>query len=87
LKESEAKNFISGPAAKPRALPAPVSFFEKKETKKLYNGKLRFPKSVNSANDCQIPSAKRSFAQKFLPRFFQKAGRSGQRPALLVLFS
>jgi len=52
LKESETKNFISGVAAKPRALPAPGSFFEKKEPKKIYNGKLRFPKSVNLANGC-----------------------------------
>jgi len=35
---------------KPWALPTPISFFEKKETKKLYNGKLRFPISVDLAN-------------------------------------
>jgi len=62
LKESKTKNFISGYAARPWALPTPGSFFEKKEPKKLYNGKLRFPKGVNLADGYQISSTKRSFA-------------------------
>jgi len=37
-------------------------FFEKKEAKKLYNGKLRFPKGINLADSYQNHSAKRSFA-------------------------
>jgi len=70
---------------KPQAPPEPVSFFEKKETKKLYNGKLRFPKGINLANTCQIPSAKRSFAQKFFASFFQERSRSGQSPGSLTI--
>jgi len=61
LKESEKKNFISGAAARPRALPAPGSFFEKKELK-YGNGKIRFPKKLTIANGCRNSSAKRSFA-------------------------
>jgi len=34
------------PTEKPRAPPEPGSFFEKKEPKKLYNGKLRFPTAI-----------------------------------------
>jgi len=41
------------PPFAPRALPEPVSFFEKKETKKLYYGKLRFPKKTKIATKPQ----------------------------------
>jgi len=80
LKRKNQRNLISGLAARLRAPPKPGSFFEKKEPKKLHNGKLRFPKSQTIANSCRNSSAKRSFAQKFFASFFQERSGLGQRP-------
>jgi len=52
-----------------------------KEPKKLYNGKLCFPKNLTIASGYRNSSAKRSFAQKFFaPLSFKKAAGFGQRP-------
>jgi len=78
-KEIIGKNYLSDNLfflLAPWAPPKPGSFFEKKEVKKLYNGKLTLFYKTDYSHQLQNSSAKRKFRIKVLC-FFLSRKKSG----------